>query len=116
MTRRCTEKLTLFYVRRLCVKLFNYRYLILYYKLHCLAAITRIMLCIYSVVSISERGGRKDCNICGKLFGSPAELARHYRVHTGERPFKCKHCGKGFTQKVHWQSHLMLKHPEQLMF
>lgn len=29
-----------------------------------------------------------QCKICGKGFAIPARLARHHRVHTGEKPFK----------------------------
>lgn len=29
-----------------------------------------------------------QCKVCGKGFAIPARLARHHRVHTGEKPFK----------------------------
>ena len=41
-------------------------------------------------------------NLCGRGFGRPADLAKHRRVHTGERPYICTnedpHCRKAFAQ------------------
>lgn len=49
------------------------------------------------------------CNVCMKSFSQLRYLNRHYKIHSGDRPFKCDHCDKSFclfsTLKIHLRVH-----------
>ncbi|KAH3897425.1 hypothetical protein DPMN_021613 [Dreissena polymorpha] len=48
------------------------------------------------------------CAVCGKTLSSKFQLDTHMRTHTGERPFRCETCGKGFTQKGTLKRHRLI--------
>lgn len=45
------------------------------------------------------------CRFCSKQFPFRSYLIRHERAHTGERPFQCTTCGKGFSREWIRKSH-----------
>lgn len=49
------------------------------------------------------------CHICNALFATKGSLGIHTRLHTGDKPFKCSHCGLRFRTSGHRKSHV-IKH------
>ncbi|XP_057689677.1 zinc finger protein 16 [Corythoichthys intestinalis] len=47
-----------------------------------------------------------QCGICSRTYKFMSQYVVHQRVHTGERPFECPECKRGFSKKSNLNLHL----------
>ncbi|NXN32440.1 ZBT8A protein, partial [Nycticryphes semicollaris] len=71
----------------------------------------------WSVAQLEQELSRNDlprmrfkCPFCTHTVKRRADLKRHLRCHTGERPYPCEACGKRFTRLEHLRNHFQTIH------
>ncbi|KAI0247692.1 hypothetical protein BJV78DRAFT_898758 [Lactifluus subvellereus] len=57
--------------------------------------------------------GDHKCPVCQATFTRPQHVARHMRSHTGDRPYKCQHCGDQFARSDLLSRHVNKCHPNE---
>ena len=52
-------------------------------------------------------GNVYTCDLCDKKFSRLDIFYEHKRRHSGERPYLCNKCGKGYFNQIYLDKHLM---------
>ncbi|XP_028133179.2 zinc finger protein 721-like [Diabrotica virgifera virgifera] len=78
----------------------------------CNACESSVCSCIPPKRSKKENIPKKSflCTICGKVFTANSSLQIHHRIHTGENPFKCQQCNKGYKASTALKLHVRRAH------
>ncbi|KAM6472568.1 uncharacterized protein PHA67_005715 isoform 2-T2 [Liasis olivaceus] len=59
-----------------------------------------LVACSNSQQGVNAEESQNECSVCGKIFGRRSSLNRHFKIHSGDKPFRCSICGKCFLVKT----------------
>jgi len=59
---------------------------------------------------------KADKLMTGKPFKSSRDLKNHAYIHTGAKPYSCRHCSDSFTWHRQLKTHLLKSHNESTWF
>ncbi|XP_064461982.1 oocyte zinc finger protein XlCOF15-like [Ornithodoros turicata] len=62
------------------------------------------------------RAGKRRCRFCDYTSDHMGSIKRHEVTHTGEKPFVCQVCSKGFTRKMSLEKHVSAVHEGKRMY
>lgn len=61
-------------------------------------------------ITIVKPEKKFSCPVCPRVFAFNNKLQKHLCTHTGDKPFKCQFCKKGFVENYYRKLHLQKKH------
>ena len=56
------------------------------------------------------------CKLCSKMVSTSSQLISHLRIHTNEKPYKCKKCGTFYNQLSNVITHAKRHHLSEKLF
>ncbi|CAL1299925.1 unnamed protein product [Larinioides sclopetarius] len=66
-----------------------------------------------NLIAAKKPGKQHQCPFCSYATIRKTHFRNHLLTHTGEKPFQCGICLRGFTQKITLQRHVFAQHEKK---